>query len=339
MTDSFKELQLRADEWIATGAEPGAEAFETLGFNAEELAEALQDPSRLMTEVINRTRRLNSEAARLRIFNELLGGTGGEQLVRLLGMSREEIAAIVVSARDAGQIIGEDVFDAGDRWRATTRDIKNDMRAASLAARNFVLNLASDVVQTFFDRGATSQDVLAADTLQIMQTNRAIQDRFAQDVEEAVERQDRTLHAVEELKTAQSSVLNQISRQQRRNGFENVTEEQIQSTVSLHDELAELNQQYEDGAITAADYQNQAGLLIEQMIMFAEEIDEANRDDLSGFRSELESARDGILGVFDVMLALNNQIREFAIADGITIPDASEDVETLSVEVARDDLC
>lgn len=48
LVDGFKELSLRADELIATGMGPAAEAFGRLGFRAEDLKKKLKDPSALM---------------------------------------------------------------------------------------------------------------------------------------------------------------------------------------------------------------------------------------------------------------------------------------------------
>ncbi|MDF2811131.1 MAG: tail tape measure protein core region [Microvirga sp.] len=83
LTDGLKEMQLRADEFIVTGAGSGAEAFQRLGFSADELKEKLADPSALFEEIIERLGRLD-KASQIRISDELFGGTGGEQFVRLL---------------------------------------------------------------------------------------------------------------------------------------------------------------------------------------------------------------------------------------------------------------
>lgn len=54
LTDGFKELSLRADEFIITGAGSAAEAFQRLGFSAEELKTKLADPSALMVDLVKR---------------------------------------------------------------------------------------------------------------------------------------------------------------------------------------------------------------------------------------------------------------------------------------------
>ncbi len=111
LVDGLKELQLRADEFVQNGSGPGAEAFRRLGFSAESLAQALREPDQLFLDIIERTREVESEAARLRIFDEIFGGTGGERLVSLLTRSREDLEAMRREARRTGQVLSQDVAD------------------------------------------------------------------------------------------------------------------------------------------------------------------------------------------------------------------------------------
>ncbi|MDF2981409.1 MAG: tail tape measure protein core region [Devosia sp.] len=104
LTDGLKEMQLRADEFVVSGAGSGAEAFQRLGFSADELKEKLADPSALFEEIINRLGRLD-KASQIRISDELFGGTGGEQFVRLLDQGSGYIAKMRQEARDTGNVL------------------------------------------------------------------------------------------------------------------------------------------------------------------------------------------------------------------------------------------
>lgn len=84
MADAFKELAIRADEFATTGKGSAAEAFERIGLSQEEVKERLKDPAELMLTIIDRTRQLGDTAAGVRIFDEILGGQGGERFVRLI---------------------------------------------------------------------------------------------------------------------------------------------------------------------------------------------------------------------------------------------------------------
>ncbi len=106
LTDGFKELSLRADEFIQTGSGSAAEAFKRLGFDAADLKEKLKDPSALMLEIMQRMEGLD-KAAQIRISDELFGGTGGEQFVQLLDRGAAGITAQIARARDLGLVLDE----------------------------------------------------------------------------------------------------------------------------------------------------------------------------------------------------------------------------------------
>lgn len=104
LTDGLKEMQLRADEFIVTGAGGGAEAFQRLGYGAEELSDKLQDPSALFEEIVGKLGELD-KASQIRIADELFGGTGGEQFVRLVEQGNDYIARMRQEARDTGNVL------------------------------------------------------------------------------------------------------------------------------------------------------------------------------------------------------------------------------------------
>jgi hypothetical protein len=110
LVDGFKELNLRADEWIVTGKGPAAEAFARLGFSATELQEKLQDPSALMLEIIGRLRKLDT-AARIRIADELFGGSGGEQFVQLIDQGEEGLRRTIGRAHELGAVLSKDAVE------------------------------------------------------------------------------------------------------------------------------------------------------------------------------------------------------------------------------------
>jgi lambda family phage tail tape measure protein len=106
LTDGFKELSLRADEFIQTGSGSGADAFKRLGFNAADLGERLKDPSALMLEIMKRMEGLD-KAAQIRIADEVFGGSGGERFVELLDRGAAGISKQIARARELGLVIDE----------------------------------------------------------------------------------------------------------------------------------------------------------------------------------------------------------------------------------------
>lgn len=137
MADAFKELSLRADEFAATGKGSAAEAFQRLGLSREEVQIRLRDPAALMLEIIERTRRLGDTAAGVRVFDELLGGQGGEQLVRLLSQSQEELKGTIAQANKLGLVMSDELID-----KAADLDRKFDLVANTVGT-----NLKTAIVE------------------------------------------------------------------------------------------------------------------------------------------------------------------------------------------------
>ena len=109
LKDGFKELSLRADEFAVTGKGSAAEAFARLGYSADEVATKLQDPPRLLDEILARLRGLD-QAARIRIMDEIFGGTAGEEFLALLGKSNDEIAAMRAEAHTTGAVFDSELI-------------------------------------------------------------------------------------------------------------------------------------------------------------------------------------------------------------------------------------
>lgn len=109
LVDGFKELSLRADEFILTGQGSAAEAFQRLGFGATELKERLKDPSALMLEIIGRLQQLD-KASQIRIADELFGGSGGERFVELLAQGEAGIRRTIDTAHDLGVVIDDELI-------------------------------------------------------------------------------------------------------------------------------------------------------------------------------------------------------------------------------------
>ncbi|MDQ0421116.1 muramidase (phage lysozyme)/molecular chaperone GrpE (heat shock protein) [Peteryoungia aggregata LMG 23059] len=90
VTDALKELNIRGDEFAKTGKGSAEEAFQRLGYSATDVAQKLKDPSRFLDEIIVKLQQMDA-AAQTRILDEVFGGTGAEQIAKVLGMSVTEI--------------------------------------------------------------------------------------------------------------------------------------------------------------------------------------------------------------------------------------------------------
>lgn len=158
MTDSLKELSLRADEFIITGKGPAAEAFNRLGFTATELKDKLKDPPKLLEEIADRAKDLDS-ASRIRIFDELLGGTGAEKLTRLLSGGGDALRNLRQEARETGAVLDADVIRKAEeldrRFQALTSRVSNFGKAFAVGLADASVKLATlrtdltDLTDTF----------------------------------------------------------------------------------------------------------------------------------------------------------------------------------------------
>lgn len=148
MTDAFKELAIRADEFAMTGKGSAAEAFARLGMSPEEVQAKLRNPSALMLELIERTKALRNTAAGVRIFDELFGGTGGERLVALLHQGEGAIRDQIKAANDLGLVLDDEVIKRADeidrKFRAITTTVSSGLKSAIVSA--------ATALQDFIDR-------------------------------------------------------------------------------------------------------------------------------------------------------------------------------------------
>ena len=152
LTDGMKELNLRADEFIVTGGGSAAEAFERLGFGAEELSRRLADPADLLLEVLRRVEDLD-RAAQIRIFDELFGGTGGEQFVQLLRNGTEAFAEAMSEAAVVSEEIAQKAAETDAAFKALTQNI-------NVAVQGAVVSVA-DTLDTWIEKAQSFIGTLA----------------------------------------------------------------------------------------------------------------------------------------------------------------------------------
>lgn len=159
LVDGFKELSLRADELIATGVGPAAEAFGRLGFRAEDLKKKLKDPSALMLEIMQRMEGMD-KAAQIRIADELFGGTGGEQFVQLLGQGEDALRDTIARAHETGAVLDDEMI-------AKAQEIDRAFRELQTTAGNFFKRVvvgAADAAVEIADMRAKLDEVFSNET-------------------------------------------------------------------------------------------------------------------------------------------------------------------------------
>lgn len=147
LTDGLKELNLRADEFIVTGAGSAAEAFRRLGYDAATLKRKLADPSALFTEIIGKLGQLD-KAAQICVADEIFGGNGGEKFVQLISQGEQGIRDTIAQAHDPGLVMSKDLIvkaaELDRKFQAVANTIGTKLKIAILEA--------ADGVTAFLDR-------------------------------------------------------------------------------------------------------------------------------------------------------------------------------------------
>lgn len=128
LIDGFKELSLRADEFVMTGSGGAAEAFKRLGITVKDLRGTAGDTEAMLNLVQSRLGGIQNDAAKQRIFDELFGGSGGEQMVTLLTQSREELDKLRQAARDNGAILSDEDIEQSRAYVRNMNDLSNSLQ-------------------------------------------------------------------------------------------------------------------------------------------------------------------------------------------------------------------
>lgn len=137
MVDGLKELNLRADEFVVTGKGSAAEAFQRLGYSAEDLKTKLADPSALLLEIIGRLGEMD-KAAQIRIADELFGGSAGERFVELLGQGEQGIRDTIQRAHELGVVMDEQMIkkaaEVDKRFNEISASVGTALKSAIVSA-------------------------------------------------------------------------------------------------------------------------------------------------------------------------------------------------------------
>ena len=296
LVDGFKELSLRADEFIITGQGPAAEAFQRLGFNATDLAARLKDPSALMLEIIRRMEGLD-RPAQIRVADEVFGGTGGERFVELLGKGEAGIRAMMdrASVLTADQITKADELDR--RYTALTASIHRGWQSAALGAADFLAQILN--IQTESDKLAAGDlfrnrdqapQLLGDGVAQALDGNGQAVADHAQEIQGLLTLYERFGAEAGAL----APILQRFSGDLRRMGEEGPAQALFEAAQGMQ----RLNTQLDAGEISAGDFEAQMATLIQKaQDAFAAlgDIDDARFgrviERLGGLWSSLESLR------------------------------------------------
>lgn len=172
LVDGFKELSLRADELVQTGAGPAKEAFDRLGYTSADLAKKLKDPSALMLEIIGRMEGMD-KAAQIRIADEVFGGSAGERFVELLAQGDEGLRRTIDRARELGLVLDEQVIAKAAALDQKFTEVGNRITAMF---QGIVVSAAEsigliDTIANTFGSEEFAKAVVGADSFEALRDN------------------------------------------------------------------------------------------------------------------------------------------------------------------------
>lgn len=157
LTDGIKELNLRADEFAVTAKGSSAEAFERIGMSPAEVNERLGKPVEFMDEILERVAKLD-RASQIRIFDELFGGTAGEQFTRIFDGSITSLRAFRKEARDLGLVLSKETLAGA---RAADRELSKLGQVLQVQFTRIALQLTPAIVELAKELRENLQPALA----------------------------------------------------------------------------------------------------------------------------------------------------------------------------------
>lgn len=256
LIDGFKELNLRADEFIATGVGPAAEAFTRLGYRATDLKEKLKDPSALMLEILGRMEGFD-KAGQIRIADEVFGGTGGERFVELLAQGQGALRETINRAHETGAVLDAELIAKADQ---INRRFKELTTTASTFGKRVVVELVAAGAEladfrarldSIFDSEAEGRAILGNELYDALARDR---DAVDQQAEALARLNERYSALAEEAGRAGVAMLDAITR------LDSLGYDQAADGLRMaYEEMQALVQAFRDGEISGDDFTAKLG--------------------------------------------------------------------------------
>jgi len=252
IVDGLKELNLRADEWILTKSGPAAEAFTRIGMTADSLKRKLEDPSELLLEIIGRMGDLDT-AARIRVSDELFGGSAGERFAELVGNGEAALRSTIRAANDTGAVLDDQIIEKAaeiDRkFAALQVRMSNFGKSAvvAIASINPSLSELGNVLDNLFSNPNQARGILGdgiTDTLS--RDGRAVKEHEA-DILALKGAYDETAYIADRTGTRLSKVADQLRAMGQT--------EAANTLDAVAGEMQTLNSDLDKGAISADEFE------------------------------------------------------------------------------------
>jgi hypothetical protein len=323
LTDGFKELNLRADEFIQTGGGSAADAFKRLGFGAAELNEKLKDPSALMLEIIKRMEGLD-KAAQIRVADEVFGGAAGERFVELLDRGAAGISAQITRARELGIVLDEGAVRKATELDAKFSEVQTRLqsmwRGGVVEAATYFGFIERERARLTFDQDLTGR-VVGQDVANSLGDLPEVPQDALSEIEGL---------AIEYAQLASEArllvpALSEASNMMRGLG----KEADAQALTGLATKMGDAARAFEDGTISGAEYADilrAVAVEAETTIAGMGELDQAR---LGGVIGQVAALLDWINALPGAVATAKNAIASIALMDTVETPLSPDDPNLL----------
>lgn len=294
VVDGFKELNLRADEWITTGGGAAAEAFTRLGFRADDLQRRLANPSDLMLDILGRLERFD-RSAQIRIADEIFGGTGGERFVELLGQGSHALRETIHQAHETGAVLDAELIARAEeldrRFNELTVTVGNFGKRAAVAIAEAAVEIVDlrARLDEIFGAEAEGRAIIGDEVYDALGRDRDMLDQNAEAAERLRERYG-TLG--DEARTAANALTGAVP-QIASWGYT----EQAAAIATVAEQMRQLADNFGAGQISAEDFTARMGALEAEASRAFGTLEDGDRVEFSGVISQLTRLGGVIAGI------------------------------------------
>ncbi|KIN60647.1 tail tape measure protein [Sulfitobacter noctilucae] len=252
IVDGLKEMNLRADEFILTSKGPAAEAFTRLGYGASELKTKLKDPSELLLEIIGRMEALD-DAARIRIADELFGGSAGERFAELVAGGEQALRSTIKAANDTGAVLDREVIEKAaelDRkFAALTTRVDTFVKTVvvGIASAGPKLERVGSYLDNLFDNPRQTGSILGSGITSELYGNARAVEEHRQTIEALASSYDETAYIADRTATRLANVAQQL----RAMGQTDAANELDRAAA----EMRKLTEEFDNGVIGATEFE------------------------------------------------------------------------------------
>lgn len=283
LVDGFKELSLRADEFVVTGGGSAADAFKRLGLSAADLKTKLKDPSALMLEIIGRLEGMD-KAAQIRIADEVFGGTGGERFVELLAQGEAGLRKTIDRAHEVGSVMDSEMIEKAQeldrRWQALTARVANFGKALAVALADIPLDMVETRLNEIFT-DIEGKNILGADLYEALRSMGVLTD---EQVEKLRGLRAEYQRLGDDARSASNDML-AASEQVRLAGYDEAADQLAAAAL----EMRNLADQFDANTISGETFRKKLGEVQTSAVDALDVINEIDRSNFSGAISQAEA--------------------------------------------------